>query len=74
MSDFIKVANSPVFNLKDKQNKNYMKINLVDVFGFPPKVIIIEKIPRMNNTLIVRGIIPDDMDESEVQNGKKSSN
>jgi hypothetical protein len=46
----------------------------VDVFGFPPKVIIIEKIPRMNNTLIVRGIIPDDMDESEVQNGKKSSN
>lgn len=72
MSDFIKVRNSAVFKLKDKLDRNYVKIDLIKIFGFLPDKIIIEKIKRMNNTLIVRAIVPEGI-ESEVQDDKPSN-
>lgn len=57
--DDVRVKNTPIFKLKDKERRRFQAINLKNQFGFVPEVIIIEKVPGMNNGLIVRAILTD---------------
>jgi len=53
----IRVRTTHPFKLKDKDKKHYFPIHLEKMFGFVPEVIIVEKVPGENNTMIVRAVM-----------------
>ena len=63
----IRVRTSHPFKLKDKDKRHYIPIHLEKMFGFVPEVIIVEKIPGKNNTMIVRAV----MTEEEIKKEDK---
>jgi len=63
--DDIRVKNTPIFKLKDREKRRFQAIHLVNQFGFIPEVIIIEKVPNMNNGLIVRALLTEEEKKKE---------
>lgn len=61
----IRVKNTPIFKLKDKDKRRFQAIHLKKQFGFIPEVIIIEKVPNLNNGLIVRAILTEEEKKKE---------
>lgn len=60
----IRVRSTPPFKLKDKVGRNYQVLKLMD-FGFLPEVLIIEKVPRESNTIVIRAILTDEEKKKE---------
>jgi len=48
------------FKLKDKNNRYFMAINLIQSFRFVPEIIVVEKVRGKNNTMIVRAILTEE--------------
>lgn len=65
--DQIRVRNTPVFKLKDKEGRRFQGIHLVKQFGFVPETIIIEKKPGANNEFFVRALLT----KEEIKKEKK---
>lgn len=63
--DDIRVRNTPVFKLKDRERRRFQAIHLKNQFGFVPEVIIIEKVMGMNNGLIIRAILTEEEKKKE---------
>lgn len=55
----LRVRTSPPFKLKDKAGRNFKVLRLRD-FGFLPETIIIEKVPRESNTLVIRAVLTEE--------------
>ncbi len=55
----VRVRNTPPFKLKDKHGRNFQGLKLSD-FGFIPEVLIIEKVPRSNNTIVIRAVLTEE--------------
>lgn len=63
--DDVRVKNTPIFKLKDREKRRFQAIHLKNQFGFVPEVIIIEKVPNMNNGLIVRALLTEEEKKKE---------
>lgn len=66
----VRVRRSPAFKLKDKANRNYQILKLSD-FGFIPEVLIIEKVHRQTNTLVISAVLTDEEMKKEDKALKK---
>jgi len=60
MADDIRVKSTPSFKLKDKAGRMYQAIHLRKQFGFVPDVIIVEKVPGVNNHIVVRAVLTEE--------------
>lgn len=69
----VQVISSPAFKLRDKQGRRYKRVRLAD-FGFIPEEIIIEKVPGMSNTIVLRAIVTEEylLQIEKQKNGKSS--
>jgi hypothetical protein len=45
--------------MKDAVNRNRIVMNLTDVFGFLPEILIIDKVLGSNNTIQIAAVIPE---------------
>lgn len=54
------MTKSPEFKLKDKFNRDYVVIDLID-FGFIPEKIVIRKVKGESNKLFVLAVMPPDL-------------
>ena len=63
----MQVKNTYPFKLKDKPGRQYQPINLKEMFGFVPEVIMIEKLRGENNRFIVRAVLTKEELEKEKQ-------
>ena len=73
----IRVRTTPKFKLKDKPGRQYVKLNFMNVFGFKPEMIIIEKIKGSNNTMIVRAVLtPEEivLEDKQIKNLEAAKN
>lgn len=58
----VRFIDTPPFKLKDKPPKRvFQGINLKKQFGFVPEIIVIEKLPKSNNVLIVRAVMTEEV-------------
>ena len=63
----IRVKSSPPFKLKDRPNRQFVRIRLSD-FGFMPEEIIIYKVPNSNNKFVINAILtPDEIKKQDEQ-------
>jgi hypothetical protein len=75
----IAVRQLPPMKLKDSNNKNRIVINLKDVFGFLPEIMIIDKVIGKNSTIQIAAVIPQEKHEKNrkkrtgVDSGKKKA-
>ena len=53
----IKVRPTPPIKLKDKIGRQYVTINLKNLFGFLPDVIIVSKVAGAHDTVIVSAVL-----------------
>ncbi len=67
-----KIISTKAFKLKDKPSRQHMAISLVDSFGFIPEIIVIEKVPRMHDTVVVHAIVPDNYELPKPKDGTKN--
>ena len=66
-----RIRSSPIFKLKDKQNRSFIVIHLKD-FGFLPETIIVEKVPGQNNKMRVSAVLtPEEMKKDDELKIKK---
>ncbi len=56
----IRVKSTPPFKLKDKAQRYFQIINLKKQFGFIPEVIIVEKVKRETNKIIIRAVLTEE--------------
>lgn len=63
--DSIRVRTSSVFKIKNKIGKYYHAMNLYREFGFLPESIIIESVPGLKNTFVVRAVLSKEEAEKE---------
>lgn len=52
---------------KDKLNRNRVVLNTKDVFGFLPKVLIIDKVQGASNTIEISAVIPEELQHEKVR-------
>lgn len=54
------------FKFKDKAGRDRLVIKTEEVFGFLPKIIVIDKVHGKSNTIVISAIVPDE------KSGKKA--
>jgi hypothetical protein len=66
------------FKLKDKPGRGGVEFNLVEVFGFIPEKIVIQKVQGANNWIVVSAILTEKALLKEknkmIKQGKKQNN
>ena len=57
--------------LKDTKARSRVIMNLKEVFGFMPEIMIIDKVPNENNKIIISAVLPKELAEREKDGDKK---
>jgi hypothetical protein len=55
--------------MKDKAGRNRLVLNMKDVFGFIPEILIIDKIIGGQNTIQIAAVIPEGNNEKKRKKG-----
>lgn len=71
----LEAKSTPPFKLKDQPGRGGVEFNLLEVFGFIPEKIVIQKVQGRNNWLVVSAIMTEkELEKEEHDKTRKENN
>lgn len=67
----LEAKSTPPFKLKDRAGRGGVEFNLLEVFGFVPDKIVIQKVAGRNNWIVVSAILTErELEKEQKKNDK----